>query len=298
MIVTAGFGCIVALSSFIAANRPVMPDGFADSDLSIHGSRLKGFALGMEGLLADWYWMRSLQYIGDKMVNKENDDVNLEDLSPLNPRLLYPLLENTTNLDPHFIAAYSYGSIVLPAIDSEKAIEFAKKGIADNPNEWRLYQHLGFIYWRLKRYDLAAQTYEQGALKPEASSFMKLMAASMRSEGGSRSTARAIYQQMLAESTDEAVRITAERRLRQLDSLDERDIIDQVLTVYKQRTGRCVNNLFEIVPLLIQKRLPEGREFRVDTANRLVDPTGAPYLIDKENCRVKLDAEHTGPPVN
>ncbi|MEO7659807.1 MAG: hypothetical protein ABIV48_09355, partial [Pyrinomonadaceae bacterium] len=200
--------------------------------------------------------------------------------------------------DPHFIAAYSYGAIVLPAVDQEKAIEFATNGIANNPDEWRLYQHLGFIYWRLGRYDDAAQTYELGASIPGASSFMKLMAATMRSEGGSRATARAIYQQMLAESTDEAVRITAERRLQHLDSHDEREAIDQALAVFKEKTGRCANTWGEIESSLVRTQLPDGRQFRVDTANRLVDPTGAPYLIDNESCRVKLDVQHTRLPVN
>ncbi len=298
VIVVIGFAAIVGLSNLITSIRPSLPAEFSDSDLSMNGSRFKGFALGMEGLLADWYWMRSLQYIGNKMVLHQNADVDLGDLRSLNPRLLYPLLSNTTDLDPHFIAAYSYGAIVLPAIDQEKAIDFARKGIADNPDEWRLYQHLGFIYWRLQRYDDAAQTYERGASISGASSFMTLMAATMRSEGGSRATARAIYKQMLAESTDEAVRITAERRLMQLDSLDQREAIDQALSEYKERTGRCANNWSELASSLLRTRLPNGREFRVDLSHRVVDPTGAPYLIDKEDCRVKLDREHTGLPVN
>ena len=120
---------------------------------------------------------------------------------------------------------------------------------------------------------------------------MKLMAASMRSEGGSRSTARSIYRQMLAESDDEMVKLTAERRLKEQDWLDERDAINGVLTGFKERTGRCANSFGEVASLLFQIKLPEGREFRVDAAKRLVDPTDAPYILDKENCRVKLDAD-------
>ena len=43
------------------------------------------------------------------------------------------------------------------------------------------------------------------------------MAATMRTEGGSRETARQIFKQMLAGTDDPAVRITAERRLGELD---------------------------------------------------------------------------------
>ncbi len=297
VIIAAGFGAIVGLSRTIEGAKPKLPETFSDSDLSMNGSRLKGFALGMEGLLADWYWVRSLQYIGDKMVARSDDDLDLEDLTSINPRLLYPLLQNATDLDPHFIGAYSYGAVVLPAIDKEKAVEFARKGIANNPNEWRLYQHLGYIYWKLGQFETAAETYEKGAQIPGASSFMRLMAASMKSEGGSRATARSIYRQMLAESDEEPVRITAERRLKELEWFDERDVINKVLADFKERTGRCSNSFGEVASLLMQAKLPEDRKFRIDAGNRLVDPTEAPYKLDKEKCVVMLDAEKTKLPI-
>lgn len=217
-IIVAGFAAIVPLSGFIESRRPHLPEGFGDSDLTMNGSRLKGFVFGAEGLIADWYFVRSLQYIGDKMMSLKSENLNIDDLSDLNPRLLYPMLENATDLDPHFIAAYSYGAVVLPAIDKEKAIEFANKGITHNPAEWRLYHHLGYIYWRLGQYDKAAEIYGRGAAIQGSPSFMRLMAASMKTTGGSRETARAIYQEMLDGSDDESIRITAARRLKELDS--------------------------------------------------------------------------------
>lgn len=296
-IVTASLAVSIAVSIRLEQHRPTLPEGYEDSDLAMNGSRIKGFALGMEGLIADWYWMRALQYIGDKLLKSKAENINIDDLRDLNPRLLYPYLENATDLDPHFIAAYSYGAVVMPAIDPEKAIAITRKGIANNPGEWRLYQHLGYIYWKLGRYDEAADAYDAGSRVPGAHPFMKLMSASMRTQGGSRETAREVFRQMLAGSNDPAVRITAERRLAELDSLDERDAIDKVLAEFRETNGRCASSLTDIIPLLMQVKLPEGRDFRVDNARRLVDPTDAPYLLDRENCRVKLDPEKTGLPL-
>jgi hypothetical protein len=143
VIVVSGFIAIFLLSGYIEAKRPQLPDDYADSDLAMNGSRLKGFTFGMDGLLADWYYMRALQYVGNKILNSKSDVINIDDLRDLNPRLLYPFLDNATDLDPHFIDAYLYGAIVLPAIDPEKAILIAEKGISHNPEEWRLYRHLG-----------------------------------------------------------------------------------------------------------------------------------------------------------
>jgi tetratricopeptide (TPR) repeat protein len=288
-IIVAGFAAIAFLSNAIAAARPSLPEGFEDTDLTVSGSRARGFAFGMEGLIADVYWMRALQYIGNKLLNTKTEDINIDDLRALNPRLLYPLLDNSTDLDPHFIAAYSYGAMVLPAIDPEKAIALASKGIKNNPNEWRLYQHLGYIYWRLGRYQQAAEIYSRGSQIAGSGPFMKLMAATMKDEGGSRETARAIYNEMLASSDDEQVRITAQRRLQQLDWMDEREAIDRALSEFKERSGRCANSFAEIIPQLMSSGLPNNRDFRVNRSNQLVDPTDAPYVLDKENCLVRLD---------
>ncbi len=295
VMVVAGLITAALLSGYIQIVRPQLPENYEDSDLTVNGARLKGFALGFDSLIADWYWMRSLQYIGNKIVASKSEDIDLDDLRSLNPRLLHPLLENATDMDPHFTAAFAYGAVVLPAIDPEKAIAIAQKGIANNPNEWRLYQHLGYIYWKLKQYDKAAETYDRGSEIPGAAPFMKIMAAAMRTEGGSRSTARQIYQAMLDGSDDPMVRVTAERRLNLLASLDEREAIDRALAEHKEKTGRCVTDLKETIPLLMPVKLPEGREFRIDSKNRLVDPTGAPYGLDRDKCRVILD-EETGLP--
>ncbi len=297
VIIVVGFAAVISLSGHISNIRPQLPVGYEDSDLSVRGSHLKGFALGMEGLLADFYFMRSLQYIGKKILESRSEDINIDDLTSLNPRLLHPLLDTAADLDPHFIAPYSYGAMILPAIDPQKAIDLASKGITNNPNEWRLYQHLGYIYWKLGRYNEAAETYGKGSQITGSAPFMKMMAATMKTEGGSRETARAIYRQMLEGTEDEQVRITAERRLLELDSLDEREAIDRALNEFHEKAGRCANNFGEILPMLIKVKLPENRDFRINNANQLVDPTGAPYVLDKENCRVRLDAEHTKLPL-
>jgi len=292
-----GFGLIFVLSNFLEKSRPVLPESYTDQDLALQGAKLKGFSLGFEGLIADWYWMQSLQYIGDKVLKAEGT-LNLENLKPLNPRLLYPLLDNATDLDPHFLVAYSYGAVILPAIDAEQAIKITEKGIANNPNEWRLYQQLGYIYWRLGKFDKAAETYQKGAKIPGAPQFFQLMTARMKTQGGSRETARAMYQQMFDEAQDSQTKEVAGLRLFQLDSLDEREAIRLVLQQFKVKNNRCANNWSEIFPLLKSVKLPNGKDFRIDKSNNLVDPTDAPYVFDKETCDVKLDAAKTKIPLD
>lgn len=298
-LLVAGYASVYVLSNHLGAIKPSLPESYADEDLSLQGERLKGYAFGFEGLIADWYWMRSLQYIGDKFVKNSDKTISLDDLKPLNPRLLYPLLDNASTLDPQFIAVYNYGALVLPAIDPDEAISIAEKGIRNNPNEWRLFHYLGFIYWRLEKYDKAAETYEKGSNVPGAAPFMRLMAAKMRGDAGSRDTAREIYRQVRDQAQDSQTRENAELRLLQLDSLDERDAINKVLNEFRASRGNCPSRWSDIVPQLAKVRLPGDKDFSVNSRGEVVDPTGAAYQISSSEgiCEAVLDKETTRIPL-
>lgn len=289
LLVAAGFGAVFALSGRLEAARPPMPEGFEDQDLELHGARLKGFSLGMEGLAADWYWMQSLQYIGNKILKNREIKVSLDNLTPLNPRLLYPYLDNATTLDPKFTAPYHYGAVVLPAIDPKLAVLIAEKGIANNPEDFRLYQHLGFIYWKLGDYQKAAEVYERASKITGAPPFLKMMVAQMRSAGGSRETARAVYQEMYDSAENTQTRDLADLRLKELDSFEDRDEIRAALARFRERTGRCAANWGELIPYLTGVKLPRGRQFLIDKNNQLLDPTLVPYVLDREKCDVSID---------
>jgi tetratricopeptide (TPR) repeat protein len=298
LVVIVAFAAVFGLSGFVEGARPKLPRGFEDTDLTMEGKRLKGYALGTEGLLADWYWIMSLQYLGSKLVENPDVDVDLDDLTNLNPRLLYPYLDNATDLDPNFYAAYSYGAIVLPAIDPQKAIELTEKGIRNNPDKWRLHQYLGYIYWREKNYEKAAETYESGAKISGAPPFMLQMAALMRSEGGSRDVARAMYQQMLTEAEDEQSKRNAQLRLYEIAAAEELDAVNGLLTA-AEATGRCPSKLAEVFTQLSKIQLPNDGEFRIDRSGSLVDPTGVPYDFDSNACKAKLNKDSKIPkPLN
>lgn len=297
LFVVIGLSVAAYLSWFAAKNRPMLPAYIEDQDLAVEGKKLKGFVLGTEGLLSDWYWMSSLQYLGNKLVRTKLETVNIEDLKPLNPRLLYPYLDNATDLDPRFLDAYYYGAVVLPAIDPLQAINLTEKGIGANPNDWRLYQYLGYIHWRLKDYQKAAETYEKGAQLAAAPPFMKMMAASMQNQGGSRATARAMYTQMYDDASDSSTRENARLRLMQLDSLDERDALAKAIESFRERSGRCPVTLTEIIPFLRMAKPASGKDFRVDGAGNIVDPDGVPYKLDQSGCTVNIGPESRVPRV-
>jgi tetratricopeptide (TPR) repeat protein len=282
-IVVLGFVGIVLLARWIDARRPA-PDAVAvDESLYLSGPAAKRLSLAFNGLAADWYWMRSLQYVGRKVLSVP-EDVVLDDLSSLNLKLLAPLLDNATTLDPHFLEPYEYAALVLPSVDLNEAIRLTNKGIAANPNAWRLYQHLGYIYWQQHDYKTASEVYHRGAQIPGAPAWMEAMSARMQAEGGSRSVAREIYGRMYEQAGDLKIRDMAQRRLWQLDYWDQRDVMQKLLPAYQARFGRCPASWQEIATIL------KALKWRVDGAGAPVDPSGTPYRLVQNGCEMTLDA--------
>lgn len=291
-LIITGFALVFVLSDVMEASR-VKPDpAVEDEDLYLSSQRIKTLSGDFNGLVADWYWINSLQYIGRKIIKgQDGGNLNINDLRPLNPRLLYPMLDRTTTLDPNYMVAYTYGAVVLPAVNEEEAITLTEKGIAEHPNEWRLYQHLGYIYWQRGDYEKAAQVYDQGSQIEGVPPFMKQMSAKVRLEGGSRETAREIYTQIYEGAEDTQTKELIAMRLLQLDSLDERDAIKKVLQDFQAKNGRCALSWAEISGALRAVKLPGGRGLDFVRQNVPADPTGAAYLLSNsgDQCDVALD---------
>jgi tetratricopeptide (TPR) repeat protein len=236
------------------------------------------------GLVADYYWMRSLQYVGRKTLQREGT-IQLDDLREFNLRLLAPLLETATTLDPQFMTVYEYGAVVLPVVDAEAGIKLLRKGIERNPRAWRLHHHLGYIFWRQGRFSEASAAYRDGAQIAGAPRWMSVMAAQMEAEGGSRRTAREMFRRILEESDDEQVKLNAARRLLWLQSLDDRDLIRRALVESRARTNRCPAEWMEVAGELRRLNL------RLDARGTPLDPSGAAYILTNDGCDVGLNRE-------
>src|SRR5215203_182471 len=175
LVVVGGMACAALLVCWMDTLRPPVDPNAIDESLYLNDKTARRISLGFNGLAADWYWMRSLQYVGRKIIN--DNDVPIDNLGQLNLKLLAPLLDTATTLDPEFLDPYEYAAIVLPAINVNDAIRITKKGIDANPTAWRLYHHLGYIYWQQRDYVAAGEVYSRGAQIPGAPPWMEAMKA-------------------------------------------------------------------------------------------------------------------------
>lgn len=265
---------------------------FAEEQLYLNGPAMKRITLAFNGVAADWYWMRSLQYVGRKIISYEDNhpgDFDLRDLSSLDLRLLPSLLRMATTLDPQFMEPYEYGAVILPDINGNEAISLLNFGIAENPDKWRLYQHLGYIYWQRHEYHKASDVYAAGARLPNAPNWMIAISARMKAEGGASDAAREMYTHLAEASDDLNVKRMVEKQLMRLDSVEERARIRHVLSDYATRAGRCASSWKDVSVALRTAGL------RIDASGAPVDPSNTPYRLVKDSCDVELGEDSTIP---
>ena len=288
-VVLCGLAAAALLTRWADARRPAPSAWAVSEDLYLKPRTLKRLSLGFNGLVADWYWMRTLQYVGRKVL-AHGRPVQLDDLSPLGLKALEPLLDATTTLDPQFSAAYEYGAVVLPAVDRGAAVRIIRKGIEANPRSWRLYHHLGYVHWQGGQFAESSRAYLKGSELPGAPRWVRAMAARVEAEGGDRALAREMFTRMFEEAEDDHVRETAAKRLLQLQSFDERDRIRELLAAHRARAGRCAEGWAELAPLLRR-----ASRLRLDANGAPLDPSNAPYVLVRETCDVDLSLDSVIP---
>jgi len=281
LVVVLGLVQTTALARWLDAHRRAEDPFAAYEELYVKPETARRMSLAFNGVAADWYWLRSLQYVGRK-VEAYRGEFTLDDMSDLNIRNLGPLLGQSTALDPQFMAAYEFGAVVLPSIDRDAAVRLVARGIRENPGDWRLYQHLGYIHWQAGRFREASEAYEAGARQPGAPAWMRVMAAQMNEQGGSRAVAYEMYRRMYEGAADDQVRTLAVTRMAQIDSLEERDRIRRVLSDFRARTGRCPADWREVAPQFRNAKL------RLTAAGVPLDPSDVPYVLEAASCDVSL----------
>lgn len=223
---------------------------------------VKRMSLGYDGLLADIYWTRAVQYFGSHHHVESKEYL-----------LLKPLLEITTTLDSHLLPAYEFGSIFLSqnppegAGDPKAAAELVKKGIEKNPEAWKLWYHLGFIEWQ-ELHDPAAASaaFLAGSKVAGAQPWMKVMAAALAQHAGNLETARYLWTNIYQSTEDKLIRQNAIKRLTALKSDEQVEFLQKFIDNYRAQMGRYPDSFSELISAGWIRRIP-------------LDPLGYPYQI-------------------
>jgi hypothetical protein len=241
------------------------------------GATLRRLTAGYNSLAADLYWIRAIQHFGGvklRLADAVPGGV-ARVTAPADYRLLYPLLDITTTLDPKFNIAYRFGAVFLAepypggAGRPDLAIALLEKGLRAAPHKWEYMQDIGFVhYWWLHDYKAAAAWFARAAAVPGAPWFLKSLAATTLAEGGDRASSRIMWQAIRESAELDWLRNDAERRLTQLRALDEIDELQRRFDRLAGATGRPASDWSEVVG-----GIP-------------VDPTGVPYEFEAGRVRL------------
>ena len=235
------------------------------------GPLLKKLSLGYDSLLADIYWTRAVQYYGSRVGNAGEEF-----------ELLWPLLDITTSLDPKLMVAYRFGAIFLSepapmgAGRADLAVKLVKRGVAANPDDWRLDSDLGFLYyWYLKNYPEASAAYLDASKKKDAPALMKMMAAEVATKGNSFSASRAIWTEIFETAQDPSIKKNAFQHLQSLQAQQDLLALDRYAEDYRKQTGRYPASARELYESGILSGIP-------------LDPAGIPYVFGPDG-KAQLD---------
>jgi tetratricopeptide (TPR) repeat protein len=273
LVLPLGFAGIWKLQHSIDAQRASLSEE-RDDILLRSGKLVKAMSLEYAPLLADIYWTRVVQYYGNKHVRGQ---ANLE--------LLWPLLDITTTLDPNLLTAYRFGAMFLSqaapsgAGRPDLAVQLIQRGIQTNPDYWRFYEDLGFVYYfDLKDYQKASEAFLEGSKKPNAQVWMKVMAAKVAAEGESFETSMFLWKDIYDSAVDPTVKKNALSHLQLLRVKEDCKHLDALADEYAKRYGRRPARMSELVQAGLLRGIPG-------------DPLGFAYIFDEDGkAELNLDS--------
>jgi tetratricopeptide (TPR) repeat protein len=239
------------------------PEAKVDDALYISSPKMvRRASLGFGGLMACIYWTRTVQYFGHRHY-----------MHAQTYNELAPLLEITTTLDPQLLPAYQFGaSFLAPAPpngagEPARAIELMQYGIEHNPENWKLYYNLAFVYYtELKDYKKAGEIFERGSQIPGAHPYMKVLAAQMAEHAGDLATARLLWSATFETSNEKNIRQNALEHLRAIQVDEEVTSLQTAVTRFGQQTGRLPASMSELAAAARLTEIP-------------ADPDGNPYVL-------------------
>lgn len=235
------------------------------------GEHVRRLSPGFEDLMADIYWLRTVQYFGGQRAFAGGKNFDL----------LAPLVDITTTLDPTFELAYRYGAIFLAeeppsgAGQPQKGAALLERASRALPRSWRIRQDWGFLtYFFLHDAEKASHILDDAAALPGAPDWLRSSAADFLNRSGERATSRSIWQH-LYEQSEGQMRDNAAFNLKRLDALDGVEAHRGSVAEYRGRFGRLPASLRDLAPAGLL-RAP------------LLDPAGVPYAYDPETGTVSL----------
>lgn len=169
---------------------------------------LRLISFGYDDVTADLLWLRTVTYYGAWRHGEHGIDYFRE------------LTHRVVELDPQFVDAYRFGSMVLAddLNDFDAGVALLQLGMQNIPGEWQLPFDIGFLEYTLKMDDAAAaEWFLRAAEMPGAPEMTRRFAAFVTSRAGDLEKSYVLWKYVAETSENPDMRKKAEQYMKDLE---------------------------------------------------------------------------------
>ena len=203
------------------------------------GVALRAVSMGFYAPLSDLVWLRFIQYYGEHRMT----DVKFD--------FLYHILDILTTLDSRFTYAYTLGALMLThdASNPDQAKRLLKKGMYQNPDDWRLPFIYAFINYAFLGEHPTARTYFKiAAMKPHAPDLPRRWAAFVTYfKLGDLKSSLALWVDLYNNTENPEEKIIATYYIEKISMKLDIERLDRGVRTFAERFGRLPYDLRELV---------------------------------------------------
>ena len=169
-------------------------------------------SLGYSNLVADFYWVKALQYFSDPLQSL-NRYKNLADF-----------LDIVVGVDPDYKYTYKFAGLAIPYdtgrfhyVNTRRSTGFLERGAQRFPDNWQLHFFLGYNYLNFHDEPVrAAEQFAEAARIPGSPKYLKAFAARAFAAGGEVDRAIEFSSTAAQNATDPEIKQMMESRLVEL----------------------------------------------------------------------------------
>jgi hypothetical protein len=206
---------------------------------------LKALACEFKGLMADYYLMEAASFVGGNTIPTEKQW-----------NAVARLLEQSSVLDPYFRQTYILAQGVLPwgGKKYKETLALLERSKKHRYWDWEPGFYKGFDYFYFLKDNLtASKELMEASQKPDAPILIATLASRLASEVGQTQAAIVFLNTMLANTEDEDIRKTLEKRVLALKGVL---ILQRAIDRFQDKLGRLPATLNELVDEFILPAIP------------------------------------------
>ncbi len=228
-----------------------------------NGRQLRAVSLGQRLLLADFYWLKLVQYVGETVMAKEN-----------RWEALYPLADVVTDLDPRYGYVYQVAGSNLSGLAHryDEADRILEKGMRNVPNRWSLPFTRAVNKFLYEGKFAEAASYARRAAEVGRRPHLALLAANLAlvtDEEAEYRSAAEFLRESIAQADTAELREELSQRLTKVQTYRAISTVERAVRLFRERHVRRPLSVDELVLrgfLAAPPRDPSGGRIVYDPA--------------------------------